>query len=269
MTVELAYRIVDVFTDRPLAGNALCVVLDPTPDAVQQAIAREVNLSETTFPVVTGDQAYDMRIFTPESELPFAGHPSLGTAWALGPGRWTQTTAGATVVVEADRRGAVMTQPDPVLSSVDPGAAVAAVGLAGAEGAALAEAAGMRHLLVATESAIDGLDPDPARVAAVTRRAGASTLAVVRRRDDRTLHVRVFAPAEGIPEDPGTGAAAGPIGAFALRHWGTDVDVTILQGLEIGRPSRIEVHAAGGAIRVGGSVADCATGRFTLSTTRQ
>ncbi|MGI8685608.1 MAG: PhzF family phenazine biosynthesis protein [Acidimicrobiales bacterium] len=265
MTIELAYRIVDVFTDRPLACNALCVVLDPCPDAVQQAIAREVNLSETTFPVVTGDGAYEMRIFTPRTELPFAGHPSLGTAWVLGPGKWTQTTSGATVVIEADAGGAVMGQPDPVLTPADPAAAAEAVGLHGAEGATVAEAAGMRHLVVATDLPIERIDPDLSRVAAVTRAAGATTLAVVRRLDDRTLHVRVFAPAEGIPEDPGTGAAAGPVATFARRQWGTDADVTILQGAEIGRPCRIEVHAEEGAVRVGGSVAGCATGRFTLS----
>ena len=264
MTIELAYRIVDVFTDRPLAGNALCVVLDPCPDAVQQAIAREVNLSETTFPVVTGDGTYEMRIFTPGAELPFAGHPSLGTAWVLGPGRWTQTTSGATVVVEADATGAVMTQPDPVLISVDPAAAVAALGLPGAEGAVVAEAAGMRHLLVATDSAIAGLDPDLSQVATVARKARATTLAVVHRLSDHTLHARVFAPTEGIPEDPGTGAAAGPVATFARRLWSTDLDVTILQGAEIGRPCRIEVHAEEGAMRVGGKVAACATGHFTL-----
>jgi len=264
VTIELAYRVVDVFTDRPLAGNALCVVVDPCPDAVQQAIAREVNLSETTFPVVTGDATYEMRIFTPGGELPFAGHPSLGTAWVLGPGRWTQTTTGATVVVEADATGAVMTQPDPVLTSHDPGPALAALRLPGAEAAAVAEAGGLRHLLVATTAPIEGVDPDLSQVAALTRKAGATTLAVLRRLDDHTLHVRVFAPGEGVAEDPGTGAAAGPVATFARRQWGTDVDVTILQGAEIGRPCRIEVHAEDGAVRVGGKVAACATGRFTL-----
>src|SRR5205814_166060 len=84
---------------RARAGNAVCVVLDPCPEPVMGALAREVNLSETTFPTVIGDDEYDVRIFTPTGELPFAGHPSLGTGWVLGPGRWTQTSAGATVVV--------------------------------------------------------------------------------------------------------------------------------------------------------------------------
>lgn len=262
--VDIAYRVVDVFSDRPLAGNALCVVVGPCPDPLQQALAREVNLSETSFPVVTGDGSYEMRIFTPRTELPFAGHPSLGTAWVLGPGRWTQTTAGATVVVEADRGGAVMTQPDPVLSPADPAAAVAALGLPGAEQAVVAEAGGVRHLVVAAEWPLEALDPDIAAVAAATHAARATTLAVVRRRDDRTLHVRVFVPLAGIREDPGTGAAAGPVAVLARRGWGTSVDVEILQGAEIGRPSRIRVHAEEGALRVGGNVAACASGHFTL-----
>src|SRR3954463_13914999 len=130
----MRYRIVDVFTDRPFAGNGLCVVLDPCPEQLMQPIAREVNLSETTFPEVTGEGSYRMRIFTPHAELPFAGHPSVGTAWALGPGRWEQTTTGAVVTIEADAHGAVMTQPDPELAEVDAGGVADALGVRGVEG---------------------------------------------------------------------------------------------------------------------------------------
>jgi PhzF family phenazine biosynthesis protein len=156
-----------------------------------------------------------------------------------------------------------------VLTRRDPAAAVRALGVPGAEGAVVAEAAGMRHLLVATEAPIDGLRPDLVAVADVTRTVAATTMAVVRRLDDRSLHVRVFAPGEGIPEDPGTGAAAGPIATFARQLWGTEEDVTIHQGAEMGRPCRIEVHAEEGAVRVGGRVTACASGRFTLSVPRQ
>ncbi len=104
----MRYRIVDVFTDKPLSGNGLCVVLDQCPPHLMPLIAREVNLSETTFPTVTGPGSYSMRVFTPASELSFAGHPSIGTAWVLGPGRWTQTTSGATVTVEASNEGSEM-----------------------------------------------------------------------------------------------------------------------------------------------------------------
>lgn len=264
MSIELRYRIVDVFTDRPLAGNALCVVLDPCPDAVMAAIAAEVNLSETTFPVVIGAGTYEMRIFSPRAELPFAGHPSLGTAWCLGAGRWEQTTEGGTVVVEADATGAVMSQPTPRFSYADPDGAVAALGLAGAEVASMAEAGGLRHLILATDAPLEGLSPTTAAVATVARQAKAHTVCVVRGLDDATLHVRVFAPALGITEDAGTGSAAGPIGLLARRLWGTAIDMTVLQGAEVGRPCRIEVHAEEGEVRVGGRVAACAEGTFTL-----
>lgn len=264
MAVELRYRIVDVFTDRPLAGNALCVVLDPCPDPVMAALAREVNLSETTFPVVTGEGTYEMRIFTPAAELPFAGHPSIGTAWCLGAGRWQQTTEGGTVLVEAGADGAVMAQPTPRFTDADPRPGAEALGLGGVEVASVAEAAGMRHLILATEAPLESLSADTGAVVAATRHARADTMCAVRRLADATLHVRLFAPLLGIPEDPGTGAAAGPIGLLARRLWGTAAEVTILQGAEVGRPCRIEVHADEGAVRVGGRVAACAEGVFTL-----
>jgi trans-2,3-dihydro-3-hydroxyanthranilate isomerase len=101
-------------------------------------------------------------------------------------------------------------------------------------------------------------------VAAATRRAGATTLAAVRRLDDRTLHQRVFAPAAGIAEDPGTGSAAGRVAVLARQLWATDREVTVLQGAEVGRPCRIEVFVEDGSPQVGGRVAACAEGRFTL-----
>ena len=259
MRIDLRYRIVDVFSDRPLAGNGLCVVLDPAPADVMQPLAREVNLSETTYPVVTGGDSYDVRIFTPNEELPFAGHPSLGTAWVLGANTWTQRSPGATVTVTADASGSVMTQPDPEFNDLDGVEVVAALGLPGADAVVQASAAGNTFVFALTDAPIEELQPDLAALVS----AGAGMVGVVRRRDDRTLHVRVFAPGAGIAEDPGTGSAAGPIGVLARQRWGTDADVTIHQGAEIGRPCVIEVHAEEGGIRVGGKVTACAEGRFS------
>jgi len=262
--VRFAYRIVDVFTERPLAGNALCVVLDPVPAPVMAALAREVNLSETTFPVVIADGAYEVRIFTPAEELPFAGHPTIGTAWVLGPGRWAQRSAGATVMVEATAGGAVMEAPEPTFEDVDPGPAVTALGLPGAEAAVVAEAGGIRHLLVPTEAALGALRPDLNAVTEVLRRHRTTSVAPVRRLDDRTLHARVFCPGTGIPEDPGTGSAAGPFARLARQRWSMEPDLTICQGDEIGRPCRIQVHADAATLTVGGGVTACAEGHFTL-----
>jgi len=229
-----------------------------------------VNLSETTFPKATGDATYDVRIFTPTSELPFAGHPTLGTAWVVGAGvggRWTQTSPGATVAIDVDAHGARMTQPVPSFSAWPEDAEidlVKALGLAGAVGCAVAEAGGVRHLLVATDAPIDELTPDLVAVAGAGEIVGATTIGVLRRRDDRTLHVRVFVPAVGIAEDPGTGSAAGPIAMLARERWGTATSLTIHQGDEIGRPSRIEVELGPDGPVVGGRVTACGEGRFAL-----
>ncbi len=270
MGIELRYRIVDVFSDRPLAGNAVCVVLDPCPEPVMGAIAREVNLSETTFPSVLGPDEYELRIFTPTLELPFAGHPSLGTAWVLGPRRWTQTSEGATVDIVADETGAVMSQPTPEITEAPKALLPDSTlpGAEGAEGAYRAEAGGIAHLLIPTSVRLDRLRPSPAAVAEVAQKAGAATVALFARRDDSSLHVRVFVPSPGSSsggfEDPGTGSAAGPVALLARQLWGTAADVTICQGDEIGRPCRIEVHAEEGDVRVGGNIAACAEGSFTL-----
>ena len=272
--MSLSYEIVDVFTDRPLAGNALCVVSTrqgeaPPSDELMQAIAREVNLSETTFVTRTGEGTYDVRIWTTQGELPFAGHPSLGSAWALGPQRWTQTSPGATVVIEASSSGAVMQQPDPVFTEVYPEDVCAALGLplASVAHAYVAEIGGTRHLLVPTDAPIEGLQPDNRALVAATRTLRTTGVGVLRRVDDGVLHARVFIPGPSLVEDPGTGSAAGPFGLLARRLWSTDEDVVILQGAEMGRPCRIEVHAEPGNVRVGGRVAACAKGIFALGDT--
>lgn len=268
--MELPYRIVDVFTDRPLAGNALCVVETGegvvVDDDVMLALAREVNLSETTFVTRTGAASYDVRIWTGGGELPFAGHPSLGTAWSLGAGTWTQTSPGAVVTVEATARGAVMSQPDPVFTEVYPEDVAAGLGLAAADvpRSYVAEIGGTRHLLVPTDAAIDRLQPDLRALGAAARAVRVTGVGVFRRVDAGSLHARVFIPTTRLIEDPGTGSAAGPFGVLARRLWSTDVDVVIDQGIEMGRPCRIEVHAEDGNLRVGGGVTALAQGVFTL-----
>lgn len=261
---SLRYRVVDVFSDRPLAGNALCVVMDECTPDLMQPLAREMNLSETTFPLVTGPDSYSMRIFTPYTELPFAGHPSLGTAWALGPGRWQQTTAGAVVTVEADARGAVMTQPDPVLTDLEEPRLAPALGLSALVGLSAAAAGGNLFLLAATEQDLAAVVPDHSALARIGSDHGATGVAAIRRVSDGELQVRVFVPAAGIPEDPGTGGAAGSIGTLARILWGCDADLVIRQGDQVGRPSVVEVHAEPGAIRVGGRVTACAEGTLRL-----
>jgi trans-2,3-dihydro-3-hydroxyanthranilate isomerase len=263
--MDLRYRIVDVFTDRPLQGNALCVVLDECSPELMPRIAREVNLSETTFPTRKADDAYEMRIFTPIAELSFAGHPSLGTAWTLGPGRWTQMTSGGTVIVEADEEGASMTQPQPEFSVIEEGVddVLAALGLSSADAVRAANAGGTVHVLVATSERIDGLNPEPGAVSRASRDCGGISLVPFRAIDNSRLQARVFAPAVGVPEDPGSGSAAGPIGLLAREIWGTNAAVEIEMGAQIGRRSLLEVQTTS-ELNVGGRVTLCAEGRFLL-----
>jgi trans-2,3-dihydro-3-hydroxyanthranilate isomerase len=226
-------------------------------------IAREVNLSETTFPRVTGVSSYSMRIFTPTIELPFAGHPSIGTAWCMGMGRWEQTTAGGTVTVVATEAGARMTQPAPKLTAVPISEAevVAAVGLPSAERVVRSTAGGVTHILVLTDHPLEPLQPDLGAVDDVSRRCDAHTIVPMRRGADATIQARVFGPAAGVPEDPGSGSAAGPIALVARDVWRTDARVAVLMGAEVGRPSRIEVELAD-EIWVGGAVVVSAEGQF-------
>lgn len=230
-----------------------------------QAVAREVNLSETTFPTLTGQDSYEMRIFSPTVELPFAGHPSIGTAWVLGPGRWTQVTSGATVTVEADEQGARMTQPSPQFEPVDEhrDEILAALGLATADSVVRSTAGGTTHVLVATSEPIDSLDPDLGRAAAVSRRCRTHTLVPMRAIDRGRIHARVFGPAAGVNEDPGSGSAAGPIGLFARQLWGTDERLVVTMGAEIRRPSLLEVDISD-QIVVGGHVVTSAEGEFYI-----
>ena len=168
------------------------------------------------------------------------------------------------VSIEADAHGAVMTQPDPDDRAGRSGRVAAALGVAGVDGVFLARAAGNASHRGDRGRTWPTCEPDTAAIAALQRRARRrGRLRGPPTRRPRTSTCACSRPSTGIPEDPGTGAAAGPIGVLARRELGTDVDVTIHQGDLIGRPCTIEVHAEDGAIRVGGAVVACAEGRFT------
>ncbi|KQX65635.1 PhzF family phenazine biosynthesis protein [Angustibacter sp. Root456] len=261
---ELEYDVVDVFSDRAFAGNPLAVVhgTDGLSAQALQALAREFNLSETAFPTARGDGAYDLRIFTPVTELPFAGHPSLGAAWALRRRRMVtadalqQSCAAGTMPVSFDGDGRVrLTGGEPRVSEpVDAEAALAALA---AVGLAASDLAGPPTRVAGT-----GLDfcyllvrPDAvARCVADVpglRRAGAllreeltgplGGIVVAAWEGDRA-HVRVFADDIGVPEDPATGSAAlglsaALVAAGLLPDGRTQYDVR--QGAQIGRPSAL------------------------------
>jgi trans-2,3-dihydro-3-hydroxyanthranilate isomerase len=277
----LRYVVVDVFTDRPLTGNQLAVFTDAREidDATMQALAREIGFSETTF-VLPAESGGDVRvrIFTPASELPFAGHPILGTAWVLAQPLQravVQLETGRGVVpvtVERDPSGALvfgrMLQPVPVVAPyADADDLLAALGVSGSLLPVETYDNGPLHAFVLLESREDvaALDPDltALRELAVNAScvAGAGT----------SWKSRMFAPALGVSEDPATGSAAGPLVCHLCRHglvpWGEEIEIE--QGVEIGRPSQLFARADGApdaidTVEVGGRAVIVARGEFRL-----
>jgi trans-2,3-dihydro-3-hydroxyanthranilate isomerase len=271
------YVVVDVFTDVPLQGNQVAVFTDAReiPDEQLQQLARETNLSETTFVYPPeADGHVRMRIFTPSIELPFAGHPTLGTAFALaGPLQLVEIrieTAAGTVPVLLEREGARITfgrmqQPAP---TIEPFAQAEA--LRGALGGVEPELPvelydnGVPHVLVTLGSGeqVAALQPD---IGAIERlgRYGINCFAA----DGARVKTRMFGPGLGMNEDPATGSAAGPIALHLGRHdrvpFGTELE--IVQGEEIRRRSVLYATAhSAEQIEVGGSALVVARGEFQL-----
>jgi trans-2,3-dihydro-3-hydroxyanthranilate isomerase len=276
------YQLCDVFTDRPLTGNALAVFTDARgmDDATMQALAREMNLSECAFvlrPTAPEAQAR-IRIFTPTMELPFAGHPALGSAFVLaGPLErevMRLETGRGIIDFRFEREGVRiafvwMTQPLPQPLAFAAGAELlAALGVPGSELPIEGYDNGPHHVFVAlpTAGAVAALRPDLARLAAL----GALAVSVFAP-NGRRWKTRVFAPGEGIAEDPATGAAAGPLAVHLARHGRIAFgdEIVIEQGAEIGRPSTLHARATGTAerllqVEVGGCAVMVARGEFRL-----
>ena len=257
------FDIVDVFTDRAYAGNPLAVVhrAHALTTTQMQAIAAEFGLSETVFtlPPSTPRATYRLRIFTPVRELPFAGHPSIGAAWALAfadvirGGAVVQECGAGLLPVDVDADGARVTGGEPVVGpDLDGAALAAAVGL-GPDDLDLAlpagvAAAGVPYAFVAVRpDAVARAEPDAAAIGAATAgMTGLTVVAVGWPRTSRTAaHMRMFAPDAGVIEDPATGSAGVALGVF-LASRGALADgwtaLTVAQGAEIGRPSRLEVE---------------------------
>jgi trans-2,3-dihydro-3-hydroxyanthranilate isomerase len=275
------YLIADVFTTTPLQGNQLGVFPDARglDDDLLQRTALELNLSETVFflPAAHGGDI-GVRIFTKASELPFAGHPVLGSAFVLGetlgaPRVILETGAGA-VPVElewtADRvTFGRMEQPIPVPEPYEDAAALlAALGVPGSGLPVEAYRNGPRHVYVELPSEADvaALRPDQRALAELG--IGVSTFAG----HGQAWKTRMFAPFHGVPEDPATGSAAGPLAVHLARHGriGFGEEIEIRQGKEIGRPSRLYARAEGSAdkverVLVGGSAVIVARGEYRLS----
>jgi trans-2,3-dihydro-3-hydroxyanthranilate isomerase len=295
---HLSYHLVDVFTDRAFGGNPLAVFTDGRgiPDALMQSIAKELNLSETTFVLPPDEAKHDfrVRIFTPKSELPMAGHPTVGTAFVL-------TREGLLKKREAIFEEGV----GPVPVSIELGAAGA--GFIEMQqplakfGPRFDDAGAVAEMLSLDRGAIPDL---PLEVVScgnpfffvpidtlelirrirfradlaerIVRETGATGVFVFTREVETAgshVHGRLFAPGEGIVEDPATGSAAGPLGCYLSRYGltesGGEVRSVLEQGIEMGRPSflHIRIRHSGEeitAVHVGGTCCYMGTGQLEL-----
>jgi trans-2,3-dihydro-3-hydroxyanthranilate isomerase len=280
--IKLSYEVVDVFTDRPFAGNPLAVVFgaDTLSGDQMQLIAREFNLSETIFilPATKAGASYRARIFTPAAELPFAGHPSVGGAVTqlrrglLAPGEVVQECGAGLLPIQVSASGAArLTGGTPTLGpELDPEPLLAAVGLGPADFAGPApRVAGcgleFPYLSVVADAVARVVVPAPSAVPVVD--------VFFWDADARLADSRVLAPGVGVAEDPATGSAALGLGVWLvaaglLSPDGTS-EYTIQQGMAIHRPSTLEctVTASGGratSATVAGYVVPIASGEIAI-----
>jgi trans-2,3-dihydro-3-hydroxyanthranilate isomerase len=272
------YYICDVFTSEPLQGNQLGVFVDGRPfdPAEMQRLARELNFAETVFlfpPQDGGDVR--MRIFTPWAELPFAGHPVLGTAFVVGTALGTDHLSletGAGVVPIALQRDADrpvfgwMRQPVPSWAPFERhGELLAALGVESSELPVEQYVNGPPHVFVslASEAAVAALRPDMDAIAGLEVPVSCFAGHGLR------WKTRMFYPAAGVTEDAATGSAAGPLAIHLARHgrirFGEQIEIR--QGVEIGRPSLLYARAEGqgdriDSVDVGGQVVIVAEGQY-------
>jgi trans-2,3-dihydro-3-hydroxyanthranilate isomerase len=301
---EYRFVQVDVFTDKPFGGNPLAVFPDAEELTTEemQRLAREMNLSETTFvlPPQAAGADFRVRIFTPAAELPFAGHPVVGTHWTLAhlgrvalrePVTQVRFELGVGVlpaalhVADGRVERVVMTQDRPTFHAVLKDVADLAMGLGLAPEAISATelpvqivSTGVPQLMVPVRSLAEvrALDAGKLNTGVLNRVCDELGTACVHvftletEQPESTVHVRMFAPLLGVPEDPATGSSNGAMGAYLVRHRAVEVTepttyIVSEQGAEIDRPSTlyVEVDSAGKeitAVRVGGQVVLVAEG---------
>lgn len=294
----------DVFTDTKFGGNQLAVLprAEGLSDELMQSVTREFNFSESTFilPRERADTDIRMRIFTPGCEMPMAGHPTVGSTFALchegvipaGRPRWVFGLNVGPTPVDIDWEGSEarfvwMNQQRPVFGPVvsDLGLAARAIGVSeksvAQTGMLVQEVScGVPFVFipVATRAAVDEAAPDLAVFQDLCRNWGLEEHAMFvfspePGRDDATIYSRMFAPGLGIYEDPATGSASGPLGCYLVQHGivpaGRASAIVSLQGVKMGRPSwiHIDIGVEDGEIsrvRVGGKAVLVAEGEIDI-----
>ncbi|WP_199090141.1 PhzF family phenazine biosynthesis protein [Bosea sp. ASV33] len=278
------YETVDVFTDRPFGGNQLAVFTDARglSDAQMQSLAAEMNYSETTFVLPPDDPANDarVRIFHRTAEMPFAGHPNVGTACVLarhgrdrnGLLRFEQLAGLIEIAVERDAAGAVTGAVIAAPQALSLGIELPVDGIAACAGVAPSDivtsahkpvqaSLGVKFVLVQiAPAALAGATPDIAafrKLESQNPKLQGRLSLFLYARDGNAVRARMFAPLAGTWEDPATGSASATLGALLLSlDGGDEAAYSITQGVEMGRPSRLNVTsrraADGFRSRVGG-----------------
>ena len=286
--MRVPFRLVDVFAETPFGGNQLCVVPEVPEDldpATMQALALEIGFSETTFVTAVRPDGYDVRIFTPEEELPFAGHPTVGTAFVLAREGMTGTdvvqhcgAGDVPVRIDLESGSATMQQLPPVVGrEVEDRSAVAAA--AGLEASDIVDglpvvpiSTGIRHTMVPIrdDEALRRAVRDDRRCAQVCDQIGAESLYLFTIRAGGDVRARMFDKGATIGEDPATGSAGGPLGVYLAMHGlaGMPGKAVIAQGEQVRRPSFLHVEVApdgdAWSIEVGGGVRPMGDGAFEL-----
>ncbi|MEM6636057.1 MAG: PhzF family phenazine biosynthesis protein [Pseudomonadota bacterium] len=284
-----AYLVYDVFTDRPFGGNPLAVIPDARalPEEALQKIAREFNFSETTFVYPPEDPAHTakVRIFTPTAELPFAGHPTIGTATALfdlgrgGPEMVLELGVGP-IPCQVGDDGARFETRVPLTREKEFAAETVAdcLGLGAAQIVTdrhppVLAGVGLAFLLVEIRdrASLAACQSDIRMMRSVAWTIGGKPRASVFAyfRDGNTIHARMFSPLSGIPEDPATGSASAGLTALLGELAGKDMRFDIHQGDDMGRPSRIrsEVSVVDGkavAVAIAGQAVRVMEGALTI-----
>ncbi|MFK0382824.1 PhzF family phenazine biosynthesis protein [Agrobacterium sp. NPDC090273] len=282
------YKVVDAFSNRPFMGNPVAVVLEAAglTDDEMQTIARWTNLSETTFvlPATTPDADYRLRIFTPRSELPFAGHPTLGSAHAVLEAGLVSPRAGLlvqecgagliriSVAGEGAERRLTLSMPPAKIrtltgAEVDELEAILGRAVQRESAPAIVDVGAVWVVARLQDGeAVLGLTPDFARSAAFERQLGATGVTVFGgyQGGEADIEVRSFAPSCGVEEDPVCGSGNGSVGYFRAAREASaagGIHYTASQGRRVGRDGRISVVTDGkGGVTVGGMCVTCAEG---------
>jgi PhzF family phenazine biosynthesis protein len=281
----IPFKQVDVFTAVPFKGNPVAVVLDGNDltAAQMQSIANWTNLSETTFVCAPSQVVadYRLRIFTPRAELPFAGHPTIGSAWAVlqhglkpkAAGRLIQECAKGLIPVRIAGESLFFALPEPAFTAPDDSelaAVAAALGVSADAiplGSVVDVGAVWLTLQLGSAQEVIALEPNMSLLAALSGHCvGVTVFGLHDAGDPAAVEVRSFAPASGVPEDPVCGSGNGCVAAMIRRHGVLGVSgYDASQGRRMGRDGHVKVEFdADGTIWLGGRAVTCVDGSLTV-----